>query len=64
MRPALAVAIAARLRSAGATLAEVRPVDFGQTPASTRFAVFDTAAGWTPDDVLTACGLQRVTVVD
>lgn len=64
MRPAMAVAIASRLRGHGATLAEVQPVNLGQTPTSTRFAVFDEADGWTPDAVLTACGLQRVAVAD
>ena len=37
-----------------------RPVALGQTPSSTRFAVFDEAASWTSDAVVTACGLQRV----
>lgn len=60
LKPAMATAIATRLRAAGATVAEVTPVALGQTPSSTRFAVFDEAAGWTSDAVLTACGLQRV----
>lgn len=57
---AIASAIATRLQARGATAQEVTPVPFGQTPSSTRFAVFDMDAGWTPDAVLTACGLQRI----
>lgn len=60
LKPAMATAIATRLRAAGETVVEVTPVALGQTPGSTRFAVFDEAAGWTSDAVLTACGLQRV----
>ena len=64
MRPAMATAIATRLRSSGATVGEVTPVAEKGTPSSTRFGVFDVADGWTPDAVLTACGLQRVGVAD
>jgi hypothetical protein len=64
MRPSMATAIRSRLRERGATAAEVAPVADKGTPSSTRFAVFDVADGWTPDAVLTACGLQRVVVAD
>lgn len=58
---AIASAIATRLLARGATAQEVTPIVFGQTPASNRFAVFDMdGTGWTPDAVLTACGLQRI----
>lgn len=64
MTPSHAAAIRTRLRAAGATVADVTPIVPGNSPASTRFAVFDASDGWTPDDVLTACGLQRVVVAD
>lgn len=58
---AIALAIRTRLQAQGATNAETTPIVFGQTPASNRFAVFDMdGTGWTPDAVLTACGLQRI----
>lgn len=58
--PAMATAIASRLKAAGATNAEVTPVPAGGQPNSNRFAIFDAAVWDDPDDVLTACGLQRV----
>lgn len=61
-RPAQVSAIRTRLQEQGATVAETTPVVFGQTPASNRFALFDTDDGWTPDLVLTATGLKRVEV--
>jgi hypothetical protein len=54
-----AAAIRQRLRERGATVAETTPIVPGQTPASNRFAVFD-ADDWTPDQVLVACGMQRI----
>lgn len=56
---AISSAIATRLVARGATAQEVTPVPFGQTPASNRFAVFDGDV-WSADQVLTACGLQRI----
>ncbi len=58
---AQAAAVVTRLQAAGATLAERTPIVPGQTPTSTRFAAFNVDTDlWTPDQVLTACGLQRI----
>lgn len=58
MNTATAAAIRQRLRDEGATAAEVTPIPAGGSPASNRFAVFDTADGWTPATVLDAVGLR------
>jgi hypothetical protein len=63
MTLAQASAIRTRLRERGATVAEVTPVSLNGSPASNRFAVFDSDDGWTPDLVLAKLGLQRVSAV-
>lgn len=59
LTPSQALAVRNRLQARGATNAEITPIAIGQTPASNRFAVFDGDL-WTPDAVLTACGLQTL----
>lgn len=61
LTPAMATAIRARLRAAGATAAEVTPVPPGATPTLARVAVFD-AEVWSAEEVLVAVGLRRVEV--
>lgn len=56
-----ALAIRARLRGQGATVAEVALIPAGGTPATTRFAVFDADDWPDPEAVLTAVGLKRLT---
>ena len=59
LKPRHIWAIRTRLQAQGATSGETTPIAVGNTPASTRFAIFDGDL-WTPEDVLTACGLQRI----
>ena len=57
---AMALGVRNRLLNAGATTAEVTPIVAGQTPASTRFAVFDAVDWPDPAAILTTINLKRI----
>lgn len=61
MLPHQVKAFPSRLKEQGAKDSDVAVIPDKGTPASTDYAVFSEAdAGWTPEKVLAALGLQRI----